>query len=53
MERRGRTAVRPYNRLQDRANSERETWNVGRETRWSKTSGWSVVRLLQFHCQVQ
>ena len=32
-------SVRPYNRLQDSANLERETWNLERETRWSKTSG--------------
>ena len=32
-------SVRPYNRLQDRAKLDRETWNLEHATRWSKTSG--------------
>ena len=31
--------MRPYNRLQDFAELERETWNLERGTRWSEISG--------------
>jgi hypothetical protein len=33
------SSVGPYYRLQDRAKLKRETWNLEREMRWSKTSG--------------